>query len=55
MEGHRLSVFENRILERIFGHKMDEKGECKKLHNKELYNFHPVHIRARMIKSGLLR
>jgi hypothetical protein len=34
---HRLRVFENRVLNRIFGHKRDEvMGVWRKLHNKEL-------------------
>jgi hypothetical protein len=34
-----LSVFENRVLRRIFGPKMDEvTGEWKKLHTEELHN-----------------
>jgi hypothetical protein len=34
---HRLRVFENRVLRRIFGPKRDEvMGERRKLHNKEL-------------------
>jgi hypothetical protein len=34
---HRLWVFENRVLRRIFGPKRDEvMGEWRKLHNKEL-------------------
>jgi hypothetical protein len=38
-EEHKLSVFENRVLRRIFGPKRDEvTGEWRKLHNKELYN-----------------
>jgi hypothetical protein len=37
-EEHRLRVFENRILRRIFGPKRDEvTGEWRKLHNKELH------------------
>jgi hypothetical protein len=36
-EGHRLRVFENRVLRRIFGPKRDEvTGEWRKLHNEEL-------------------
>jgi hypothetical protein len=36
-EERRLTVFENRILRRIFGPKRDEvKGEWRKLHNKVL-------------------
>jgi hypothetical protein len=36
-EEHRLRVFENRVLRRIFGTKRDEvTGEWRKLHNEEL-------------------
>jgi hypothetical protein len=36
-EKHRQTVFENRVLRRIFGPKMDEvTGEWRKLHNEEL-------------------
>jgi hypothetical protein len=36
---HRLRVFENRVLTRIFGPKRDEvTGEWRKLHNEELYD-----------------
>jgi hypothetical protein len=35
-EQHRLGVFENRVLRRIFGPKRDEvTGEWRKLHNEE--------------------
>jgi uncharacterized membrane protein len=33
---HRLRVFENRVLRRIFGPKRDVTGEWRKLHNEEL-------------------
>jgi hypothetical protein len=40
-EEHRLRVFENRVLRRIFGPKRDEvTGEWRKLHNGELHNFY---------------
>jgi hypothetical protein len=40
-EEHRLRVFENRVLRRIFGPKSDEvKGEWRKLHNKELHDLY---------------
>jgi hypothetical protein len=36
-EAHRLRVFENRVLRRIFGPKRDEvTGEWSRLHNEEL-------------------
>jgi hypothetical protein len=38
-EKHRLRVFENRVLRKIFGPKKDEvKGEWRKLHSGELHN-----------------
>jgi hypothetical protein len=38
-EGHKLMVFENRVLRRIFGRNRDEvTGEWRKLHNGELLN-----------------
>jgi hypothetical protein len=40
-EEHRLSVFENRVLRRIYGPKRDEvTGEWRKLHNEELHNLY---------------
>jgi hypothetical protein len=39
-EEHRLRMFENRVLRRIFGPKRDEvKGGWRKLHNEELYKY----------------
>jgi len=36
-----LSVFENRVLRKIFGPKRDKvSGELKRLHNKELYDLY---------------
>jgi hypothetical protein len=38
-EGHRLRVFENRVLSRIFDQKEDEViGEWRKLHSEELHD-----------------
>ena len=38
-EEHRLRVFENRVLRKIFGPKREEvTGKCRRLHNKELYD-----------------
>jgi hypothetical protein len=39
-EEHRLRVFENRVLRRIFGPKREEDGSWRKLHNDELYNLY---------------
>jgi hypothetical protein len=40
-EEHRLRVFENRVLRRIFGPKRDEvKGEWRKLRNEVLRDLH---------------
>jgi hypothetical protein len=42
MEEHRLRMFKNRVLRRIFGQKRDEvTGEWRKLHNKELRDLYP--------------
>jgi hypothetical protein len=38
-EEHRLRIFENRVLRRIFGMKRDEvTGECRNLPSEELHN-----------------
>jgi hypothetical protein len=40
-EKHKLRVFENRVLRRIFGPKRDEvTGGWRKLHNEELHNLY---------------
>jgi len=39
-EERRLTVFENRILRRVFGPKRDENGEWRRLHNEELHNLY---------------
>jgi hypothetical protein len=44
-EEHRLRVFENRVLRRMFGSKRDEvTGEWRKLHSGELHIFTPPQI-----------
>jgi PAS domain-containing protein len=51
-EEHRLRVFENRVLRRIFGYKRDEvTGEWRKLHNEELRELYSPPSIIRMIKS----
>jgi hypothetical protein len=52
-EEHRLRVFENRVLRRIFGPKRDEvTGEWGKLHNEELHNLYSSPNIIRTIKSS---
>jgi hypothetical protein len=55
-EDHRLRVFANRVLRRIFGPKRDEvAGSWRKLHNEELHNVHSSPSIIRMIKSKLMK
>jgi hypothetical protein len=52
----RLSVFDNKVLRRIFGPKRDDvTGEWRRLHNKELYALYSSPNIIRMIKSRGLR
>jgi hypothetical protein len=51
-EEHRLRVFENRVLRRIFVPKAVEvTGGCRKLHNEELHNLYSSSSIIRIIKS----
>jgi hypothetical protein len=55
-EKHRLRVFENRVLRRLFGPKRDEvKGEWRKLHNEELRVLNSSPSKIRVIKSRKMR
>jgi hypothetical protein len=52
-EEHRLRVFENRVLRRIFGPKRDEvTGVWRKLHNEELNGLYSSPSIIRVIKAG---
>jgi hypothetical protein len=55
-EEHRLRVFENRVLRRIFGPKRDEvTREWRKLHSEELHNLYSSPDIIRQIKSRQVR
>jgi hypothetical protein len=55
-EEHRLRVFENRVLRRIFGLRRDEvTGEWRKLHNKKLHGLYSSPSIIRIIKSRRIR
>ena len=48
---HRLRVFENGTLRRIFGPKRDENGEWRRLHNEGLHSLYRSPNIVRVIKS----
>jgi hypothetical protein len=49
-------MFENRVLRRIFGPKMDEvTGEWRKLHNEELHDLYSSLSIIRIIKVRRMR
>jgi hypothetical protein len=54
-EEHRLRVFENRVLKKIFGHKREEDGSWRKLHNDELHSLYSSPNIVMVIKSRWIR
>jgi hypothetical protein len=55
-EEHRLRMFENRMLRRIFGPKREEvAGGWRRLHNEELHNVYASTNIIRVIKSRNVR
>jgi hypothetical protein len=55
-EEYRQTVFENRVLRRIFGPKGDEvMGEWRKLHNEELRDLYSSPSIIRIIKSKRMK
>jgi hypothetical protein len=49
-EEHRLRVFENSVLRKIFGPRWEEDGLWRKLHNDELHNLYSSLNIVRVIK-----
>jgi hypothetical protein len=54
-EEHRLRVFENRVLRKIFGPKREEDRSWRKLHNDELHSLYSSSNIVRVIKSRRMR
>jgi hypothetical protein len=55
-EEHTLTVFESRVLRRIFGPKRDEvMGEWRKLHNEKLRDLYSLRSIIRIIKLRGMR
>jgi hypothetical protein len=55
-EEHRLGIFENRVLRRIFGPSEDQIiGDWRKLHNDELHKLYPLPNKIRTTKPRRMR
>jgi hypothetical protein len=54
-EEHRLRVFENRVLRKIFGPKRKEGGSWRKLHNDELHDLYSSPNIVKVIKLRRMR
>jgi hypothetical protein len=54
-EEHKLWVFENRVLRKIFGPKREEDGSWRKLHNDELHGLYSSANIVRVIKLGRMK
>jgi hypothetical protein len=54
-EEHRLRVFGNRVLRRIFGPKREEDGSWRKLHNYEIHKLYSSTNIVRVIKLSRMR
>jgi hypothetical protein len=54
-EEHRLRIFENRVLGKIFGPKREEDVSWRKLHNDELHSLYSSPNVVKVIKSRRMR
>jgi hypothetical protein len=54
-EEHRLKVFENRVLRKIFGPKREDDGSSRKLHNDELHSLYSSLNIVRVIQARKMR
>jgi hypothetical protein len=54
-EERRLTVFEKRVLRKIFGPKREEAGSWRKLYNYELHDLYSSPNIVRVIKSRRMR
>jgi hypothetical protein len=54
-EEHRLRLFDNRVLRRIFGPEREEDGSSRELHNDEPHNLYSSSNVVRVIKSRRMR
>jgi hypothetical protein len=54
-EEHRLRIFENRVLRRIFGPNREEDGSWRKLHNDELHSLYSSPNIVRVIISSRVK
>ena len=54
-EEHRLRVFENMIMRRIFGPKRNENGDWRRFHNEEFHRLYRSPNIVRVIKYRSLR
>jgi hypothetical protein len=54
-EEHRLRIFENRVLRKIFVPKREEDGSPRKLQNDELHDLYSSLNIVRVIKSRRMR
>jgi hypothetical protein len=54
-EEHRLKVFENNVVRKIFGPLREEDGSWRKLHDDELHDLYSSPNIVRVIKSRGMR